>query len=222
MICREIQDRFSARIDHELAQVEEFEIRQHLEVCPFCSTVYQDLLYIRKSAKELELVSPPDRLWKSLSAQMKAEGLIRKPRSFWERVFAVDFGSSLKPALTGAIVTLILVAASSFLVTKFSHRQPEMPASSDAQVLQEVRDAESHYQKAIEALSESSRERLETLDPAVAEIFNDNLATMDYYLKECKEAALTDPDNPLVHHYLLTAYQKKVELLETIVNSDSL
>jgi hypothetical protein len=222
MNCREIRDRFSSRIDHELVQVEEVEVRQHLEVCPSCSTVYQDLLYLRESTKELDLVSPPDRLWKSLRARMQAEGLIRKPRNFWERVFPLGFATGLKPALTGAIVTLVIVAASSFLVTRYSHRQPGMPVSSDAQVLQEVRDAELHYQQAIQALTESSRKRLETLDPAVAEIFNDNLATMDYYLKECKEAAVTNPDNPLVHHYLLTAYQKKVELLETIVNSDSL
>lgn len=94
--------------------------------------------------------------------------------------------------------------------------------SSDALVLGEVQKAESHYQKAIEALSEASQRKLDSVDPALAQIFNDNLATMDYYLKECKEAVQTNPDNPLIHRYLLTAYQKKVELLQTIVSSDSL
>ena len=222
MNCRETQDRFSSRIDQELVQTEEVEVKRHLEICPSCSTIYRELLCIRASTKELDPVSPPDHIWNSLRARLQTEGLIRKPRSLWERLFPLGFAPSLKPALTGAIVTLVIVAASSFLVTKFSHRQLGVTSSPDALVLQEVRDAELHYQKAIQALTESSRKRMEKLDPALAEIFNDNLATMDYYLNECKQAAVSNPDDPLVHHYLLTAYQKKVELLETIVNSDSL
>ena len=62
----------------------------------------------------------------------------------------------------------------------------------------------------------------DTLDPAMAQILNDNLATMDYYVKECQEAVKNSPDNPLVHRYLLTAYQKKIEIMQSIVNSDVL
>jgi hypothetical protein len=51
---------------------------------------------------------------------------------------------------------------------------------------------------------------------------NDNLATMDYYVKECQEAVKNNPGNPLVHRYLLMAYQKKVEIMQSIMNSDVL
>ena len=222
MNCLEIRNRFSSRIDHELGRNEDVEVEQHLRVCLPCSIVYKDLLCIRESSRDLDPVSPPDRLWISLRAQIRAEGLTREHRGFWERLIHPGFVSGLRPALAATVVTLLLLAASSLLVTRLPHRQPETPVSSDALALQEVRDAELHYQRAIQALTESSQKRLETLDPTLAQIFNDNLATMDYYLKECKEAAETNPDNPLVHRYLLTAYQKKVELLQTIVNSDSL
>jgi hypothetical protein len=82
--------------------------------------------------------------------------------------------------------------------------------------------AELHYQQAIEELDEVSKRKLESLDPALAQIFKDNLATMDYYLKECKEAVQKNPGNPLVRPYLLAAYQKRVELMKTIIDSDSL
>jgi hypothetical protein len=130
--------------------------------------------------------------------------------------------SGLKPALTGAIVTLVLVGTSHFLATRHFNRSPETTVSTDTMVLAEIHKAELHYQQAIEALAEMSQKRLEALDPQIAQIFSDNLATMDYYLSQYKEVARTNPDNALVHRYLLTAYQKKVELLETIVNSDSL
>jgi hypothetical protein len=45
---------------------------------------------------------------------------------------------------------------------------------------------------------------------------------MDYYLNECKRAVENSPQNPLAHRYLLAAYQKKVELMQTILTSDSL
>jgi hypothetical protein len=84
-----------------------------------------------------------------------------------------------------------------------------------------VQKAELHYQNAIQALSEVSQKRLQSLRPELAQIFTDNLATMDYYLKECQDTAKNNPDNPLVHRYLLVAYEKKAELMQTIVNSDS-
>ncbi|MFN8008960.1 MAG: hypothetical protein U0V70_18420 [Terriglobia bacterium] len=56
----------------------------------------------------------------------------------------------------------------------------------------------------------------------MARILNDNLATIDYYVKECQDAAHHNPGNPLIQQYLLAAYQKKVELLQSIVNADVL
>jgi hypothetical protein len=87
---------------------------------------------------------------------------------------------------------------------------------------EELRKAEANYRTAIEALRASSQKKLEHLDPTLAQIFNDNLATMDYYLNECKRAVEASPQNPLAHRYLLAAYQKKVELMQTILTSNSL
>ncbi len=120
------------------------------------------------------------------------------------------------------MLTVLLVGFSYLFYNKYLNRGAATAPSQDALVLQEVRQAELHYQRAIEALSGISQKHLETVDPALAQIFKDNLATMDYYLKECRDAVQTNPDNPLIHRYLLTAYQKKVELLQTIVNSDSI
>jgi hypothetical protein len=224
MNCQEMQVRISTSVDLELGSVEENELRAHLHSCAYCSAVYEDLRAIRETSKILEPASPPDSVWRSLRLQLQAEGLIERPQkaSFWERLFPVGFVSGLKPALTGAIVTLALIGTSYFLATKHFNRGPETTISTDALALVEIQKAELHYQQAIEALSEMSQKRLQALDPRMAQIFNDNLATMDYYLSQCKEVARTNSDNPLVHRYLLTAYQKKVELLETIVNSDSL
>src|SRR5439155_26080377 len=121
-----------------------------------------------------------------------------------------------------AIVTLIRRGSLYLCVTKTRYRARSVCSSSDADVFLELKKAEQHYQQAIQALNDVSQKKLDSLDPALAQILTDNLATMDYYLQECKEAVKTNPENPLVHRYLLTAYQKKVELMQSIVNSDSL
>ena len=175
----------------------------------------------------MEPLDPPEHLWTNLRFQLEAEGLIRsKPReSFWAALLPKRL-PDLNPAWSGAILAL-LVGIGSLLVYDSTTRSPVVPVpavstSHQEAVLEELRKAEANYRAAIEALSASSRKKLESLDPVLAQVFHDNLATMDTTLNECKRAVESSPENPLAHRYLLAAYQKKVELMQTIVTSDSL
>jgi hypothetical protein len=129
----------------------------------------------------------------NLQMQLVSEGLIKTQeakQSLWQRLFPAVLRPSLKPAFGGAIVALLL---STTVFYFYSQRgSQEVRVSSEAQVFQELQQAELHYQKAIEALSEVSKRKIE-LDPAMAQILNDNLATMDYYVKECQDAVKSSP-----------------------------
>ena len=225
--CPDIQEDVSLWMDGDLDPSRAETVEKHLESCAECAAFRQDLNSIREGVEELEPLDPPERLWTELRFQLEAEGLIRsKPReSFWA-AFLPKRLPDLKPAWSGAILALFL-GIGSLLVYDLTTRSPLVPipaASTSHQeaVLEELRRAEANYRAAIEALSASSRKKLEGLDPALAQVFHDNLATMDYYLHECKLAVENSPQNPLAHRYLLAAYQKKVELMQTIVTSDSL
>ena len=220
MKCIEIQSRISDWVDGGPA---EGELESHLKVCRACASFHEDVLALKQSSSTLGLVDPPGRLWASLQAQLVSEGLIKTQEAkqgFWQRWFPTVLMPGLKPAFGGAILALIL--STTFFYFYGQRGGQEGGITSEAQVFRELQQAESHYQKAIEALSEVSQRKIETLDPAMAQILNDNLATMDYYVKECQEAVKSSPDNPLVHRYLLTAYQKKIEIMQSIVNSDVL
>ncbi|MGH9428717.1 MAG: hypothetical protein ACRD2L_20720, partial [Terriglobia bacterium] len=189
--------------------------------CQACASFHEDVLAIKQSSGSLGLVDPPSRLWASLQVQLVSEGLIKPQEAkqgIWQRLFPAVLIPGLKPAFGGAILALLL--STTFFYFYVQRSGQEVKVSSEAQVFQELHQAELHYQKAIEALSEVSKRKIDTLDPAMAEILNDNLATMDYYVKECQDAVRSSPDNPLVHRYLLTAYQKKIEIMQSIVNSD--
>jgi hypothetical protein len=219
MNCTEIQLKISECLDGETSSCEESRVKEHLSECRQCWQIYEDLKFIKETAGELDDPEPAATVWLAISRQLAAEGVIKaKKTSFWERILPASVSSSLKPALAGAILALIIVATVYF-VQKPGRELPSM--STEAAVLTEVRKAELNYQNAIQALSEVSQKRLQSLRPELAQIFTDNLATMDYYLKECQDTVKNSPDNPLVHRYLLVAYEKKAELMRTIVNSDS-
>jgi hypothetical protein len=222
MKCHEIQLRISEWVDGDATEAESI-LLQHMKVCENCATFCQDIRNIKEEARGLDLFEPPDRVWANLRDQLVSDGMIRtreKKRGPWGRIFSGNLWPGLKPAFSGAIVALIL--STSVFYFYLRQAQPPSGPSTEAVVFQELRQAELHYQKAIEALSDVSQRKIENMDPAMAQILNDNLATMDYYVKECQEAVKNNPDNPLVHRYLLTAYQKKIEIMQSIVNSDVL
>ena len=220
MKCIEIQSKISDWVDGGPAEAE---LESHLKVCRACASFQDDVLALKQSSSALGLVDPPSRLWASLQVQLVSEGLIKTQKakqSFWQRLFPPVLMPSLKPAFAGAILALLLSTTVFYFYSQRGGQ--EVKISPEAQIFRELQQAEVHYQKAIEALSEVSKRKIETLDPAMAQILNDNLATMDYYVKECQDAVKSSPDNPLVHRYLLTAYQKKIEIMQSIVNSDVL
>lgn len=220
MKCLEIQSKISDWVD---GAPSEGVLESHLKVCGACAAFHKDILALKQSSGTLGVVEPPGRLWANIQAQLVSEGLIKsqeEKQSLWRRVFPALLTPSLKPAFSGAILALLFSTTFFYYYTQRGGQEGKV--SSEAQVFQELQQAELHYQKAIEALSEVSKRKIETLDPAMAQILNDNLATMDYYVKECQDAVKSSPDNPLVHRYLLTAYQKKIEIMQSIVNSDVL
>ena len=225
--CPDAQEDVSLWMDGELDPSQAEMVGKHIKSCAECAAFYQDLRSIREGVERLELFDPPEHIWTSLRLQLSDEGLIRsKPRgTFWAAFLPKHF-PNLKPAWSGAILALFL-GVGSLLVYDLTTRSPVVPdpmvvTSHQEDLTEELRKAEANYRAAIEALSASSRKKLEGLDPVLAQVFHDNLATMDYYLNECKRAVENSPQNPLAHRYLLAAYQKKVELMQTILTSDSL
>lgn len=56
--------------------------REHLAACPACQDLLADFSAIAVAAKRIPAeVTPPDRIWISLRAQLEAEGIIRDPQA---------------------------------------------------------------------------------------------------------------------------------------------
>jgi hypothetical protein len=224
MRCEVFQYEISERLDQELSLPLRRELDQHLGTCPACRMLYQDLQEIRTASAQLDFAEPSREVWVGIEAQLRAEGLLHSQWNWrsLKDLIPTPLGWGFKPILAGAMLTLmILLSAAWFYRTPFQKKEPPLVAQ-ETETLRNLQLAETQYQQAIQAMEEISRRKMRGMNPQIARIFEENLATMDYYLKECQEAVKSNPDNPLAQNYLLATYQKKVELLETLVNSDLL
>jgi hypothetical protein len=95
----------------------------HLATCGACQGLVADLNTIATAAKSLPAeVSPPDRIWISLRAQLEAEGLIKEPvevpekSSSWE-----SFSAWLKPRTFATAAAAALVVAAAVYLTRVPH-----------------------------------------------------------------------------------------------------
>lgn len=101
------------------------EARAHLAECSDCRSYIADLTSLVDAARKLPPeITPPERVWLSLRAQLEQEGIIRTPADL-VRVGRVSFWQSLgdffrSRALATATVGILIVAATVFQVRRDS------------------------------------------------------------------------------------------------------
>jgi hypothetical protein len=103
MQCKELE----AVLEREGLSPLPVEAREHLAACSNCQDLLADLSAVVVAAKRLPAeVNPPDRLWISLRAQLKAEGIVREtqlvvapsPASWWR-----GFSQLLRPRVLATV-----------------------------------------------------------------------------------------------------------------------
>jgi len=115
------------------------EAREHLGGCLRCQDVLADIDSIVAVARTLPAeVTPPDRVWISLRAQLEAEGLIKERGGAAERsAWWENLGAWLRPrSMATAGAALALAAATFFLVHRTNNntaanKQQPVPAISE-------------------------------------------------------------------------------------------
>lgn len=98
------------------------EAQEHLAECPDCQDFFADLSAILVTARQLPAeVSPPDRIWISLRAQLAAEGIIREQGhaelspsvSWW-----LNFSRLFRPRLLASVGAGMFVVLSSIYLAE--------------------------------------------------------------------------------------------------------
>jgi hypothetical protein len=222
------------------------EARSHLAECRECRNYVADLTSLVDAAKKLPPeITPPDRVWISLRAQLEEEGIIRTPvdvipveqDSLWQSISAFFSNRVLATAMVG-----ILIAAAAVFQIRSERATRVEPPFKTASVQPVVTPAEKPVTKptatpqtvAQSATPQPSGEfdrtardlndqepvatgmLLASSSPIDASL-RDNLKKVNEFIAECEKHLKEQPQDELTREYLSAAYQQKAELLSAMI-----
>jgi Putative zinc-finger len=200
-------DRLNEYLDQDLDARERRQIDIHLSRCGECRRALEDLSAIVRAAGELPAVAPPERIWESISASLIERSSLSKGRG---RYF---------PVL--ALAASLVLAVSLWLMLR--QGEPETVTGPEAQealadmVTEELKAAESHYDKAIVGLEQIIAQNDGVLPQEVASVLNLNLDLIENAIGESRTAIASEPRSTAAQESLLQALKSKVALLSNTI-----
>jgi hypothetical protein len=181
------------------------EQRNHLKTCPACSALVTELILIASTAVELRAVDEPSpRVWKSIEATLRQEGVIRPQRA----------NRSLLPSLSSrwGWARWVVPAAAALLITVGlyvrQHSLSEQLARNTAQpaAVPDIQIAGLNDDDLLQEIAQQS--------PAVKAQYADNLRRVNQYIQDAKNVIAANPNDDEARRSLLEAYQQKAMLFE--------
>lgn len=207
MLCSEFERVLQERAGEPLPA----EAQAHLAQCRSCSAVVADFAALQAAARELsaEEVTPPERVWVALRAQLVSEGLIREPeRVAW---FAGWLALIPRPALAGLSLAGILAAA---VFLSLTGRAPRTPVATALQEPAAVASAD----RQLRSIERRTVLDLRVKDPTVTASLQRNLDIVDNFIALCEKSVREDPTSQMARDYLYGAYQQKANVLATAMD----
>lgn len=203
------------------------EARVHLVECRDCRNYIADITSLVDAAKKLPSeITPPDRVWISLRAQLEAEGVIRTPAeivrvessSWWQSISAFFSNRVLATAMVG-----ILIAAAAVFQIRSDKATPPLDPLKSVQAppphaIQEGPSGE--FAGTAQALNDqepvATGMNLASTSPVDASL-RDNLKKVNEFIADCERHLKEQPQDELTREYLSAAYQQKAELLSAMI-----
>ena len=184
------------------------EQQAHIRNCRECAKLVGDLLVIACSAGELRAAHEPHpRVWKSIEATLRREGLIRPQRR----------SLSLLPSLGSqwSWARWMAPAAALLLITLgiYLKHSPDT-AISDRTTADMTRQAEIVPDVATGLNDDDLLQEVARQSPALQEQYTDNLRRVNQYIQDAKNVVAADPTDEEARRSLMEAYQEKAMLFE--------
>jgi len=197
------------------------EVNTHLAQCRECRNYIADLTSIVDVARKMPSeITPPDRIWVSLRAQLEREGIIKEPalvpaegHTSWWQGFSEFFRSRV---LATATVGLLIIAAG------FLELRTDSLSSSNARArLQTAVIASEPFAATRTVLNEQeplARGIILASTSPVDTSLRESLQTVDDFIADCERRLSDAPQDDLAREYLSNAYQQKAELLSAMMD----
>jgi|GEM_PF-3684512 len=209
--CRHIEPMLSEYADESVSDAQRAQIEAHLEACPACHEILRDLRRLKGELADLPPVRPPADLKRRLQEQALAAGLITKRPPIWQR-----------PATGWVLAAAACLLVTVLLIPGLGPGSTPAPGSTAEMndIYHDLRNAETLYLNAIDRMDQLAARKMNEMPPQMRQTFETNLALINQTLAESRTYVLENARNPRAWEHLLAAYQKKVEFLSLIMETD--
>jgi|KBSMisStandDraft_5_1062788.scaffolds.fasta_scaffold01777_15 hypothetical protein len=183
----------------------------HLKSCPSCLDLVADLELIFREARQLEgLYEPSPRVWNSIEATLRQEGIIRAPKPALVPPFRRPWASAwiMAPA-----VAVILLAVGLFYQRQ-SHLQT---ATNSGEVISATLRADDNSPARPRVEGKEDHGLLEAVSfptPAVRATYEANLKDVNAYIEDAEASARQNPTDEEAQQSLMNAYEQKSMVYE--------
>jgi hypothetical protein len=217
MQCREVE----AVVEQEGLAPLPTAVRSHLAECRECRNYLADLTSIVDVAHKMPSeITPPDRIWISLRAQLELEGIIKEPavalaaeRASWWQGFGELFRSR---ALATATVGMLIVFAGVLQLRTDNGADVNAPPPTQTSVI--ASESFAATRTVLDDQEPVARGMILASTSPVDASLRDNLQKVDDFIADCERRVKEEPQDDLAREYLSGAYQQKAELLSAMMD----
>jgi len=200
MTCVELQESLVENGNGSTA-----EQRAHLRNCPECAKLVAELLVIACSAGDLRAAHEPDpRVWKSIEASLRKEGLIRPQRRSLSLLPSLGSQWSWARWMAPA-AALLLVSLGIYLRSRTSESAAQNIITQPT-IVSDAAVAGLNDDDLLQGVAQQS--------PALREEYADHLRHVNQYIQDAKTVVAADPNDEEARRSLMEAYQEKAMLFE--------
>ena len=218
--CERYLNAIHELVDGTLGPLRRAELELHLESCDGCRALAADLQEIARSARSLDVLEPPEHVWKSIAGRLRTERGMTEPSG--------ALGRHRSMAMLAIAAALVLaVGASLFMLRKpvtppqatATAQAPGEPASGNAAsedpvqgVVKKLAVTETAFQDLVTA-----SEATNTVDPKTAAALKKNLLVMNEAINETRKALDADPQNAPARASLYEVLKQKIQFLQETI-----
>ncbi len=219
MRCSTARKLISDYIDGLLSKKKSLKLEQHLQSCPDCQAILKEFKDIVYQTSSLETYNPSADVWLKIKANLRETPQRSKASTSRRKGALISYlypQTKLRFALN--IVLLIAVMSAVFYgMLYWSGRENQEKENVQKYALKHLKEAERHYQLAVEALNREVTERKTDSEIPFTEIYQKNLEIVDFSIEVFRQTIKEQPDNLEIRNYLLSIYKQKISLLNELI-----
>jgi hypothetical protein len=198
------------RVLTELEGGRNAEQEEHLRTCSSCSDLVSDLHAIEQQARLLPDHEPSPRVWNTIEAALRREGLIRQPQP--QVLPYVVSSRRWRLAWLMPITAALLFGSALLIMHRHVSRQlaQQQPAASPI-----VETAAAPTQSSSFAADEDQMLKLIAVRaPTMRAAYESDLRAVEAYIQDAELSARNDPNDQIAQQYLTNAYEQKAMVYE--------